>query len=143
MTIGTIAPSAVVVIASPTSTGVPTRPTAYSTPPAARPITSDSPQPRAANRSGRPAHAVELDLHPGQEEQEGEAQLLEHVEHVARLGDVEHVRPDDDPEHELGHDDRYAHPRRQVRDDRRERRDGEHDQQRLAVDLHRGASSRM
>ncbi len=52
--IGTIAPSAVVVSASPTSTGVPMRPTAYSTPPAARPMTSDSAQPLAASRAGDP-----------------------------------------------------------------------------------------
>ena len=94
-------------------------------------------QPAGARELGRaPAHRLGLDLHPGHEEQEGQAEVREGVEHRVRMREVEHLRADDDPGEDLGHHDRDADLRREVGQQRGERRHREHHHHRLARDVH-------
>ena len=70
----------------------------------------------------RAAHAVEVDLHPGHEEQEREAELRERLEQVVGVREPEHLRADDDPQQDLGHDARHADATGQIGEHGRARR---------------------
>jgi hypothetical protein len=94
----------------------------------------------------------EVDLVAGEEEQHPEAEVREELDEVVRLGEPEHVGPDDDAEEDLDHDDRHrqeaAQQRRGQRGDRRHGDDREEvarvdpDQERVALregDAHLGS----
>ena len=78
---------------------------------------------------------LSFDLEPGQEDEEDEAELGEHLDHLVELGPAEHVRPDDDAETDLDDHAREPGPAPgQIGDERAERRDG-HDQHERAQRL--------
>ena len=53
-----------------------------------------------------PAQPVEVDLEPGEQEQEGEPEQRQHLHGLVVRGPAEHLRPDHDPEQDLEHDRR-------------------------------------
>jgi hypothetical protein len=96
------------------------------------------PSPGEAQR--RAAELVEVDLQPGQEEEEGEAQRGEHLD---RQVDVDPVKdgPEQDAGHDLQHDGRNANTRRQSQKERREEGHCGHGKQ-LGEGDHRGRAER-
>jgi len=57
-----------------------------------------------ARRPPAPGQLVKLDLVAGEQEQQTQAQLAQQVDRLGRLRPSEHVRPDQDTEHEQQHD---------------------------------------
>jgi hypothetical protein len=80
----------------------------------------------AAELQGTAAHLVEVELEPGQEEQEHDTQRREHVDDLVRIDEAERGRADDDPSHDL--DDRAG--------DRHAREQREHEWDRDCEDHH-------
>ncbi len=67
------------------------------------------------------AHGRQVELGPGQEHQIGQAEIGQRRHDVVRMGEVEHVGTEHDPEHDLNHDFGYRdEPPRPLGDDRRE-----------------------
>ena len=74
----------------------------------------------------RTAQAAQLHLGAGREQEEREREHREDVERVVDLDPTQHVRSDDDAEHELEDDGRDPHLRDERGDDRRDEGDHEH-----------------
>ncbi len=139
--IGISVPSAVVVSASPTRIGASITPQSHSSDRRRRaPSASESSPADDAEPQRHAADPLELDLDAGEEEEEGEPEGRERLDEVVGVGEAEHLRPDDDPEHDLGDDDRHPHAAREVGEKRRGRRHRHDHEDVLAIDLHAVAS---
>jgi len=62
---------------------------------------------------------LELDLEPGKEQQEGEAEQRQDLDRRVELDPAEHGGPDHDADHDLEHDRRQAQAREQPKQERR------------------------
>jgi len=72
---------------------------------------------------------VHVDLQPGEEEQEGQAEQGEDRHRQVDVDPAEHRRPDDDAADDLQDHGRDAQPGQVAHDERGEDRDGHHHQQ--------------
>ena len=75
------------------------------------------------------AQPREVDLQPGEEQQEREAERRDHRDRLIDVHPAEHARADDDPGHDLQHDGRQPHAREEAEHERRAERDRGDDQQ--------------
>jgi hypothetical protein len=80
------------------------------------------------------ARGVEGDLETGQEEEEDQADLRQHLDGRVHVGDVQDVRADQDPGDDLGDHRRHFGQRQQVEDERRGHRRGGHDREVVVVE---------
>jgi hypothetical protein len=80
-------------------------------------------------RSTRPAQLLELDLEPGEEEDEREAEQRDHLDRLVDVDPAEHGRADDDPGHDLEHDGRQQQAREEAEQQRRREGDRHDDEQ--------------
>ena len=103
----------------------------------------DRHHPAADAELGRGAlDALEVDLHPGQEEQEGEPEGRERLDEVVGAGEVEHLRADDDSQGDLGDHDRHLRLAAEVGEHRREDGDRRDNEDVGVGDLHRSRETR-
>ena len=82
---------------------------------------------------------LEVDLVAGEEEEHPEAEVGEEFDEVVAVGEAEDFGPDQDPQHQLDHDDRRREAFRDDGDgDRGDRGDGDDREEGAGVDLYRG-----
>ena len=78
----------------------------------------------AGNAEETTAQLVELDLEAGEEQQEREPDQRHHLDGPVEVHPTKAVRPDRDSEHDLEHDRRQTHGRREAEHERRNESDG-------------------
>ena len=66
-------------------------------------IANESAKPSSVSAQHAAAQLLELDLEPGEEQHEREAEQRDHLDRLVDLDPAEHGRPDDDPGHDLEH----------------------------------------
>ena len=128
---GMITPSEVPQRMIATSSGVSTRPAALSP---KRGDDRDRERDRPSDRrqpQQPPSQAVEIDLEPGEEEQEGESEQGEDLDRLVELDPAEHGRADHDPGDDLEDDRGQPQPRGEAEQERRRECD-RHDHQQPA-----------
>jgi hypothetical protein len=85
-------------------------------------------EPERGHAEQPPAETVEVDLEPGEQEQEGETEQGQRPHRRVHLRPAEHGRADEDPADELEHHGGKRRPRQQSQQERRQERDGRDDE---------------
>ena len=132
---GTITPSEVEARMIAISSGSSAIPARSRTKPAASASASESAKPSEAARKSAPAQRREIDLEPGEEEQEREPDQSQDLDRLVDLDPAEQRRPDHDPDHDLQHHRRQPQPRHQPERQRGGEARRDDDQQVLERDL--------
>jgi hypothetical protein len=85
---------------------------------APNPITNEIAHPAVANRRGRAPDLLQVQFVPGQEDQEGQAQIGQSGHHTVQVGQIEDIGADENAQPDLDHDLGYGQPPGQLRQDR-------------------------
>ncbi len=133
---GTITPSEVEARMTAISSGESTIPAAYRAKAAPSASASEIANPSRGLAQQAALERRQVDLEPGEEEQEGEAQQGEHLDRLVDLDPSEHRRPEHDPEHDLQHHRGQPQLRRQAEHERRREPGDDDDQQVVERELH-------